>query len=87
MELKRVVITGIGTINPLGDNISDYFDNLDKGLSGAGMITRFDTSLFKTKFACEIKITIRVNTALTERRRESWTSIPVCPDSGQKTGK
>lgn len=55
MELKRVVITGIGTINPLGDNISDYFDNLDKGLSGAGMITRFDTSLFKTKFACEIK--------------------------------
>jgi len=55
MELKRVVITGIGTINPLGDNIRDYFDNLDKGLSGAGMITRFDTTLFKTKFACEIK--------------------------------
>jgi 3-oxoacyl-[acyl-carrier-protein] synthase II len=55
MELKRVVITGIGTINPLGDNIQDYFDNLDKGQSGAGLITRFDTSLFKTKFACEIK--------------------------------
>ncbi|MFA5849271.1 MAG: beta-ketoacyl-ACP synthase II [Bacteroidales bacterium] len=55
MQLKRVVVTGIGTINPLGDNIQDYFGNLDKGLSGAGLITRFDTSLFKTKFACEVK--------------------------------
>jgi len=55
MQLKRVVVTGIGTINPLGDNIQDYFDNLDKGLSGAGPITRFDTTLFKTKFACEVK--------------------------------
>jgi len=55
MELRRVVVTGIGTINPLGDNIQDYFDNLDKGVSGSGPITRFDTSLFKTKFACEIK--------------------------------
>ncbi len=55
MQLKRVVITGIGTINPLGNSIAEYFDNLDKGLSGAGPITRFDTTLFKTKFACEIK--------------------------------
>lgn len=55
MELKRVVITGIGTINPLGKNIKEYFTNLNKGVSGAGLITRFDTSLFKTKFACEIK--------------------------------
>ena len=55
MELKRVVVTGIGTINPLGDNIQDYFRNLDEGVNGCGPITRFDTSLFKTKFACEIK--------------------------------
>lgn len=55
MELKRVVVTGIGTINPLGDNIQDYFRNLDEGANGCGPITRFDTSLFKTKFACEIK--------------------------------
>ncbi len=55
MQLKRVVVTGIGTINPLGDNIQEYFGNLDRGLSGAGLITRFDTSLFKTKFACEVK--------------------------------
>lgn len=55
MELKRVVVTGIGTINPLGINIQEYFNNLNKGTSGARMITRFDTTLFKTKFACEIK--------------------------------
>lgn len=54
MELKRVVVTGIGTINPIGNNIQEYFNNLNKGTSGAKMITRFDTTLFKTKFACEI---------------------------------
>lgn len=55
MELKRVVITGLGTVNPLGNNIEDYFKNLNEGVSGAGLITRFDASLFKTKFACEVK--------------------------------
>ncbi len=55
MDLKRVVITGIGTINPIGNNISEYFDNLLKGVSGANMITHFDATLFKTKFACEVK--------------------------------
>lgn len=55
MELKRVVVTGIGTINPLGNNVSEYFDNLIKGVSGAGLITYFDTTNFKTKFACEVK--------------------------------
>lgn len=55
MELKRVVITGLGTINPLGNNIEEYFTNLNKGVSGACPITRFDTTLFKTKFACEVK--------------------------------
>ncbi|MGL4908697.1 MAG: beta-ketoacyl-ACP synthase II [Bacteroidales bacterium] len=55
MELKRVVVTGLGTINPLGNSASEYFDNILKGVSGAGPITRFDASQFKTKFACEIK--------------------------------
>lgn len=55
MELRRVVITGIGTINSLGHNVPEYFDNLVAGKSGAGWITRFDASLFKTRFACEIK--------------------------------
>ena len=55
MQLKRVVITGIGTINPLGHNIEEYFTNLIDGVSGAGPITRFDATLFKTRFACEVK--------------------------------
>lgn len=55
MSLKRVVISGIGTINPLGDNIEEFFSNLDKGVSGAGPIDIFDTTLFKTKFACQVK--------------------------------
>ncbi|MFA5302889.1 MAG: beta-ketoacyl-ACP synthase II [Bacteroidales bacterium] len=55
MELRRVVITGIGTINSLGHNVQEYFDNLVAGKSGSGWITRFDASLFKTRFACEIK--------------------------------
>lgn len=55
MELRRVVITGIGTLNPLGNNVGEYFDNLEKGVSGCGPITHFDASNFKTKFACELK--------------------------------
>lgn len=55
MEFKRVVITGLGAITPLGSSVSDYWDNLEKGVSGSGLITRFDTTLFKTKFACEVK--------------------------------
>ncbi len=55
MEQRRVVITGIGTINPLGHSIEEYFSNLAKGVSGAAPITHFDAEKFKTKFACEIK--------------------------------
>ncbi|MFC2137793.1 beta-ketoacyl-ACP synthase II [Bacteroidota bacterium] len=55
MELKRVVVTGMGTINPLGNNVEEYAKNLKKGTSGSELITRFDASKFKTKFACEVK--------------------------------
>ncbi len=55
MTERRVVVTGIGTINPLGNNIEEYFSNLEKGVSGAGPITHFDAEKFKTKFACEVK--------------------------------
>ena len=55
MDLKRVVITGLGTINPLGHNVPEFWDNLLKGVSGAGPITRFDASKFRTQFACEVK--------------------------------
>lgn len=55
MFLKRVVITGLGTINPLGKDVESFFANLDKGVSGATMIDRFDTTLFKSKFACQVQ--------------------------------
>lgn len=55
MAERRVVITGIGTINPLGNTIEEYFSNLEQGLSGAAPITHFDATKFKTKFACEVK--------------------------------
>ena len=55
MELKRVVITGLGAVTPLGNNIKDFWENLINGVSGAEMITHFNTEKFKTKFACEVK--------------------------------
>ena len=55
MQTRRVVVTGIGTINPLGNNITEYFANLKAGVSGAAPITRFDAEKFKTRFACEVK--------------------------------
>jgi len=55
MELKRVVVTGMGAITPLGNSVSDYWNGLVNGVSGADMITLFDASKFRTKFACEVK--------------------------------
>lgn len=55
MELKRVVVTGLGTINALGHNVQDTWANMLNGVSGAGPITSFDASKFKTQFACEVK--------------------------------
>jgi len=55
MELKRVVVTGIGAITPIGNNVNDYWNALIDGKSGAGDITLFDVSKFKTKFASEVK--------------------------------
>jgi 3-oxoacyl-[acyl-carrier-protein] synthase II len=55
MELKRVVITGLGALTPLGNDLSSYWEGLKKGVSGAGKITYFDPALHKTQFACELK--------------------------------
>ena len=55
MELKRVVVTGLGALTPIGNNISEYWDGLKNGTSGCAPITYFDTEKFKTKFACEVK--------------------------------
>jgi 3-oxoacyl-[acyl-carrier-protein] synthase II len=55
MEQRRVVVTGIGTINPIGNNIEEYFRNLEQGVSGADIITAFDATKFSSRIACEVK--------------------------------
>ena len=55
MALRRVVVTGLGALTPIGNNVKSYWDGLVSGKSGADLITYFDTSKFKTKFACELK--------------------------------
>ena len=55
MQLKRVVVTGLGALTPIGNTLQAYWDGLKTGKSGAAPITRFDTTQFKTKFACEVK--------------------------------
>lgn len=55
MELKRVVVTGLGALTPIGNTLSEYWEGLLSGKSGAAPITQFDASLFKTQFACEVK--------------------------------
>ncbi|MVZ67662.1 beta-ketoacyl-ACP synthase II [Sphingobacterium sp. DK4209] len=55
MELKRVVVTGLGALTPVGNTVAEYWDGLINGVSGAAPITHFDASKFKTQFACEVK--------------------------------
>lgn len=55
MELKRIVVTGMGALTPMGHSVDDYWTALINGVSGADMITQFDASKFRTKFACEVK--------------------------------
>jgi len=55
MNLKRVVVTGLGALTPIGNSVEEYWENLALGKSGAGPITKFDASKFKTQFACEVK--------------------------------
>ncbi|MBR5456423.1 MAG: beta-ketoacyl-ACP synthase II [Bacteroidaceae bacterium] len=67
MKLRRVVVTGLGAVSPLGNDVPTTWDNAVKGVSGAGPITRFDSYLFKTQFACEVK---GFDPSLTMDRRE-----------------
>ena len=55
MELKRVVVTGLGALTPIGNTVTEYWEGLLAGKSGADFIKQFDASLFKTQFACEVK--------------------------------
>ncbi|MCZ6693003.1 MAG: beta-ketoacyl synthase N-terminal-like domain-containing protein, partial [Bacteroidetes bacterium] len=55
MNLKRVVVTGLGALTPLGNTITQYWVGLSNGVSGAALITRFNAEKFRTRFACEVK--------------------------------
>ncbi len=73
--MRRVVVTGIGSLTPIGNNTKDYMDALMAGVSGANLITRFDATLFKTRFACEIK---NFNAEDFIHRREVRRMDPFC---------
>ena len=53
--MRRVVVTGLGALTPVGNNLHEYWEGLKNGVSGSELITRFNTEKFKTKFACEVK--------------------------------
>ena len=55
MKLRRVVVTGLGAVSPIGNDVPTLWENAVNGVSGAGPVTRFDSYLFKTQFACEVK--------------------------------
>ena len=74
MEKKRVVVTGLGALTPLGNTVDTYWNNLIAGKSGADYITKFDASLFKTQFACEVK-DLTLWKLWTEKRFGNWTSF------------
>jgi 3-oxoacyl-[acyl-carrier-protein] synthase II len=69
--MRRVVVTGLGAITPLGKNLHEYWEGLKNGVSGAGLITRFDTEKFKTKFACEVR-NMTLRNISTGKKPTSW---------------
>jgi 3-oxoacyl-[acyl-carrier-protein] synthase II len=78
MELKRVVVTGLGAVTPVGNTPEETWKNLIAGVSGAAPITLFDASKFKTQFACEVK-NLDINAFLDRKRPARWTAIPSWP--------
>ena len=78
MELKRVVVTGLGAVTPVGNTPEEMWQNMVNGVSGAAPITLFDTSLFKTKFACEVRTSISTIIWIA-RKPVRWTAIRSSP--------
>ncbi len=79
MELKRVVVTGLGAVTPIGNNPEETWNNLINGVSGAAPITQFDTTNFKTKFACEVK-NLNVNEYIDRkeaRKMDRYTQLAI----------
>ncbi|MDQ1087963.1 MULTISPECIES: beta-ketoacyl-ACP synthase II [unclassified Siphonobacter] len=73
MQLKRVVVTGLGALTPIGNTVEEYWDGLINGVSGADTITRFDATRFRTKFACEVKnFDVQAHIPRQEARKMDW---------------
>ncbi|PQA58635.1 beta-ketoacyl-ACP synthase II [Siphonobacter curvatus] len=73
MQLKRVVVTGLGALTPIGNTVEEYWDGLTRGVSGANLITRFDATRFRTKFACEVKnFDVQAYIPRQEARKMDW---------------
>ena len=75
MKLRRVVITGLGALTPIGNTLQEYWDGLAAGKSGAAPITHFDASKFKTRFACEVK-NFNVENFIERKEAVRWTPSP-----------
>ncbi len=90
MQLKRVVVTGMGAITPIGNDLTTYWNNLIHGISGGAPITRFDTTYFKTKFACEVKDfdPLQFMDKKEVRRHDLFTQYAIaCADEGVRHAK
>lgn len=78
MQLKRVVVTGLGALTPIGNNIQEYWNALISGKSGAAPITYYDTEKHKTKFACEVKTSMSKNLSI-EKKQDVWINLHNMP--------
>ena len=78
MEEKRVVVTGLGAITPIGNTVSAYWEGLSEGKSGADLITHFDASKFKTRFACEVKGFDPLSHFNRKRSQKDGSLYPIC---------
>ena len=87
MELKRVVVTGLGAITPIGNSVPEFWENLVNGVSGAGPITHFDASLFKTQFACEVKGFDATKYIDRKRGPQDGLVHTICHCSSQRSGR
>lgn len=85
MELKRVVVTGLGALTPVGNTVPEFWNNLVNGVSGAGPITHFDASKFKTQFACEVKNFKRNRFHRPQGSTQDGPLYPICRRSSKRS--
>jgi 3-oxoacyl-[acyl-carrier-protein] synthase II len=83
--MTRVVVTGMGAVNTIGNNLTEYWSSLINGVSGAALITKFDATKFKTKFACEVKNFNPENIFEKNEIRKYDLFTQICPGFGARS--